>query len=441
MLPNNHADDRVRLAQLGDAIKLVYASTYFSATRRYLDATPHRIDEEKMAVILQPVVGARQGEYHYPSFSGVARSYNYYPFGAMRPEDGVAGVALGLGKTVVEGGQALRFCPAYPQILPQLGEPDDFINNSQRTFYGVDLRGGAEALDIAHDSCVVRLELEEAERHGTLELVGSVWSEQDEAFYDGIQRPGLRVVTFAHILKSDAFPLAALLRRLLALGRAGMNSPVEIEFAVNMQASPQELAVLQIRPCGAGGESETVELDGLAREDLVCESAHALGHGIIAGLGDVVYVKPERFDPAHTPTMATEIGELNDALLAENRPYMLIGPGRWGSTHSWLGIPVHWAQICGARVIVETTLEDFVVEPSQGSHFFQNLTSFGIAYLAVNPFSNAGFVDWRWLDAQPAEHETTFLRHVRLAHPLEVRLDGQVSRAAVLKRSPRPAGE
>ena len=440
MLPNNDRDDRVRLAQLGDAIKLVYASTYFSATRRYLEATPHRIDEEKMAVILQPVVGARQGEYHYPSFSGVARSYNYYPFGAMRPEDGVAGVALGLGKTVVEGGQALRFCPAYPQVLPQLGEPDDFINNSQRTFYAVDLRGGAEALDIAQDSCVVRLELEEAERYGALQLVGSVWSEQDEAFHDGIQRPGLRVVTFAHILKSDAFPLAALLRRLLVLGRAGMNSPVEIEFAANMQASPQELAVLQIRPCGAGGESETVELDGLAREDLVCESAHALGHGVIAGLGDVVYVKPERFDPGHTPTMATEIGELNDALLAENRPYMLIGPGRWGSTHSWLGIPVHWAQICGARVIVETTLEDFVVEPSQGSHFFQNLTSFGIAYLAVNPFSNAGFVDWRWLDAQPAEHETTFLRHVRLAHPLEARLDGQVSRAAVLKRSPRPAG-
>jgi hypothetical protein len=279
-----------------------------------------------------------------------------------------------------------------------------------------------------------------AERHGTLALLGSVWSPDEEAFYDGIARSGVRVVTFAHILKSNAFPLAALLQRLLQIGRAGMNSPVEIEFAVNLDSEPQEFAVLQIRPCGVGADQEAVELGELQREELVCFSPHALGNGVITGLADVIYVKPERFDPAHTATIATEIGQLNEKLLAANRPCLLVGPGRWGSSHTWLGIPVTWSQICAARVIVETTLQDFVVEPSQGSHFFQNLTSFGIAYLAVNPFSDEGFIAWDWLEAQPAENETPFVRHVRVAQPLEVRLNGRISHAAVLKRSPHAAG-
>lgn len=440
MLPNNDPDDTVRLAQLCDAIKLVYASTFYTTSRRYLDATPHRVDEEKMAVILQPVVGARHGHWHYPSFSGVARSYNYYPFGAMHPEDGVASVALGLGQTIVDGGQALRFCPAYPHVLPQLGEAEEFINQSQRTFFAVNLRHAPDRSRIIHGSGLVRLELDEAEQQGTLALLGSVWSPDDDAFYDGIDRPGVRVVTFAHILKSSAFPLAPLLQRLLQIGRAGMNSPVEIEFAVNLESEPQEFAVLQIRPCGIGPDHEPAELGELQREELVCFSPHALGNGVIDGLADVIYVKPERFDPAHTPTIATEIGLLNDRLLAANRPCLLVGPGRWGSSHTSLGIPVTWSQICAARVIVETTLQDFVVEPSQGSHFFQNLTAFGIAYLAVNPYSNEGFIDWGWLETQPVENETPFVRHVRLPQALEVRLNGRISHAAVLKRSPRAAG-
>lgn len=435
MLPNNSPDDGVRHEQLSAAIKLVYASTFFSATRRYLEATPHRIDEERMAVILQPIVGAAHGDFHYPDFAGVARSYNYYPFGAMKPDDGVAGVVLGLGKTVVDGGPALRFCPTHPHVLPQLGEPEEFINQSQRTLYAVDLRPSPRAADVAHDGCLVRLDLTDAEKHGTLALAGSVWSPDDQSFFDGIHRPGVRVVTFAHVLKSDAFPLAGVLRRLLALGRTGLNSPVEIEFAVNLSAAPREFAVLQLRPCGNLAGRDLIELGDTRREEVLCFSPHALGHGLIHGLGDVVYVKPERFDPAHTPAMAEEIGHLNDRLMAENRPYLLIGPGRWGSSHSWLGIPVQWSQISAARVIVETTLDDFAVEPSQGSHFFQNLTSFGIAYLSVNPRSDEGFIDWRWLDAQPAVHESQFVRHVRLAHPLETRVNGRISHAAVLKRS------
>jgi CheY-like chemotaxis protein len=435
MLANNHRDPRVRLALLRDAIKLVYASCFMTAARRYLEATPHRLDEEKMAVILEPVVGTRHGNHFYPNISGVARSYNYYPFEPMRPEEGVASVALGLGKTIVDGGQALRFCPAHPGVLPQING-EDFLGESQRQFYAIDVSDEQYALGVERDRCLVPLDLAEAERHGTLELLGSVWCPENEAFYDGICRPGVRVVSFAHVLKNEAFPLARLVRRLLELGRGGMNGPIEIEFAVNLDSQPQEFALLQIRPCGACGEQEEINLGELNPTDLLCFSTHALGHGVMRDVRDVIYVKPERFDAAYTPQMAQQIGELNDRLQAENRPYLLIGPGRWGSSHSWLGIPVAWSQISTARLIVETTLEDFVVEPSQGSHFFQNLTSFGIAYLSVNPFSQDGFVDWAWLDEQPAAHETAFLRHVRLEHALEARLDGQVSRAAILKRAP-----
>lgn len=439
MLANNDPDEDRRLEELCRAIKLVYASTFANVTRRYLQATPHRIEEEKMAVILQPVVGARHGDCFYPNISGVARSYNYYPFGAMRPEDGVASAALGLGKTVVDGGQTLRFSPACPQVLPQLADSEEFINHSQRTYYAIDVSDTQCTPSLERERALVRLDLEQAERDGTLHLLGSVWSPDNEAFYDGIQRPGLRVVTFAHILKSEAFPLAGLLCRLLDIGRAGMNSPVEIEFAVNLESEPKEFAVLQMRPCGTCVERDTVDVSDLPRDELLCYSPHALGNGLIPGLTDVVYVRPEKFDPAHTPQMADEIGALNDDLMAANRPYMLIGPGRWGSSHTWLGIPVNWAQISAARVLVETTLDDFVVELSQGSHFFQNLTSFGIVYLAVNPFSDEGFIDWQWLDAQPAANETGFVRHVRLAQPLEARVNGEVSHAAVLKHSPHAA--
>lgn len=433
MLPNNHPDPATRLLQLRDAIKLVYASTFFAAARRYLAATPHRIEEEKMAVILQPIVGAAREDFFYPSFSGVARSYNYYPMGVMKPEDGVASVALGLGKTIVDGGQALRFCPAHPWALPQLGDAEEFMTHSQRTFYAVDLRVPQRFPTVDRDDGLVQLDLDIAEQQRSLHLLGSTWSSDNQTFYDGIERPGTRVVTFAHILKNDAFPLAALVSRLLAIGRAGMNSPVEIEFAGNLESDPKELAILQIRPCGACVDETPVELEDFTRDDLLCYSTHALGNGVKTGLSDIVYVRPAQFDAAHTPQMAEEIGQLNERLMAENRPYVLIGPGRWGSSHPWLGIPVVWSQISAARVLVETTLRNFVVEPSQGSHFFQNLTSFGIVYFAVNPNAADGYIDWNWLEQQPIAAETAFIRHVRLAQPLEARARGEVSRGAILK--------
>lgn len=385
-------------------------------------------------------MGTRHGDVFYADISGVARSYNYYPFAPMRPEDGVAIVALGLGKTVVDGGRALRFCPVYPHVLPQMSLGEDFINDSQRGFYAIRLTDTRVNLDLAHEGCLIYLDPAEAEKHGTLHLLGSVWSPDNEMFYDGIHQPGVRVVSFAHILKNEAFPLAALLRRLLEIGRAGLNTPVELEFAVNLATDPKELCVLQIRPCETCADQESVDLDGLRREELLCYSPHALGNGTIPGIRDIVYVKPDRFDPAQTPRMAAGIGALNDQLLEQNRPYLLIGPGRWGSSHRHLGIPADWAQVCAARVIVETTLDDFVVELSQGAHFFQNLTSFGIAYLTVNPHSDDGFIDWQWLAAQPVAQESEFLRHVRLQHPLEARLNGELSHAAILKHAAPPRG-
>jgi len=440
MIPNNHPDPHIRLAQLCDAIKLVYASTFSAAARRYLSMTPHRIEEEKMAVVLEPVVGTRHGDYYYPSLAGVARSYNYYPFGQMKPEDGVACVALGLGRLVAEGGPALRFCPAYPQVLPQLALGEKFLDQSQRTFYAIDLSHPERGAGAGADPAVVSLDLDLAELHGTLAPVGSVWSREDQAFYDGISRPGIRVVTMAAVLKSGAFPLAAIVRRLLQIGQAGMNRPVEIEFAVNLEADPKELAVLQLRPSTEiGAAADCVELGECADEDVLCYSPRALGNGVVDSISDIVYVRPDRFDPTRTLEIAAEISALNDALLEANRPMVLIGPGRWGSSTPALGIPVNWGDISAARVIVETTLADYAVEPSQGSHFFHNLISFGIAYLTVDTRAGRGRIDWDWLAAQPAQRQMQFIRHVRTEHPLEIRIDGRRLCAVVLKRARRTA--
>lgn len=440
MLPNAHPNIETRLRQLCDAIRLVYASCFYGEARAYLQATPHPIEAQKMAVIVQQVVGSAYGSRYYPSFAGVARSYNFYPFGHMKPEDGVACVALGLGRQVVEGNQGLRFCPTHPHVLPQLALGQQFLDQSQRMFYAVDLGRAALEFTSAADPAVVAYGLDEAEADGTLSAVGSVWSEEGEAFYDGIYRSGTRAITFAHVLKSDLFPLANILRSVLELGRRGFSAPVEIEFAGNCSPAPSEFAILQIRPYGTGNDFEPVEVDGLERACLLCYSEQALGNGVVHDVRDVIYVRPETFDASATPQIAEEIGRLNQRMHEEQRGYVVIGPGRWGTSNSWLGIPVAWGQVSGARMIIETTLANFVVDSSQGSHFFHNLTASGAAYVAVDPRAGQGFVDWDWLDAQPALDETRHLRHVRLGEPLELRIDGRTSRAAVLKRrAPRSA--
>ena len=439
MIANNAPDDEDRLRELCTAVKLVYASTFYDVARRYLESTPYRIEEQRMGVILQQIVGNRHEHYFYPSFAGVVRSYNFYPFGHMKPEEGVASVVLGLGQMVAEGGEALRFCPAHPQVLPQLAHGEQFLDHSQRGFFAIDLHSSNQgAGDQPGLSTVIsRLELEDAERHGTLQPIGSVWSHENHCFYDGISRPGVRAVTFAHVLKAEIFPLARILCDVLDMGRESMSGPVEIEFAVNLESRPREFAILQMRPYGAGGDYEPVEIDAIPEDFMICRSSQALGNGVIDGLTDIVYVRPDAFDAAQTRQIAEQVADVNEKLRSEGRPYLLIGLGRWGSSNHWLGIPVNWGQVSAARVIVEASLENFMVDPSQGSHFFHNLTSVGVAYLTVGGASTSDFVDWKWLAQQPAETETEFIRHIRLDLPIEARIDGRTSRAAILKWSAR----
>ncbi len=433
MIPNNHPDLEVRLSQLCDAVKLVYASTYYEGARRYLAAIANRVEEEKMAVVIQQVVGRRHEHYVYPDFAGVAHSTNHYPTGRLLPEDGVAMVALGLGRIVVEGGQCLRFSPRAPQRLLQFSSVEETLRNSQRQLLALDVRDSDKRLNPDEHANVVTLELADAERHGTLTAVGSVYSPENDAIYDGIGRKGPRLVTFAPVLKSDLFPLPGVLRFLLELCRRSLNCAVEIEFAVNLhpdEQQPHEFGLLQVRPLAAELETPTLPEELLTDPRAVIATDTALGNGRYDGIRDIVYVDPERFDRGRTPEIAEQVGELNRRLQDEGCRYLLIGFGRWGSSDRWLGIPVQWVQISGAAVIVESDTGDFKVTPSQGTHFFQNLTSFRVGYLTVG--QGHGRIDWEWLRRQPAVAETRFLRHVRLPQPLEVLVDGHHSRAVVL---------
>jgi CheY-like chemotaxis protein len=436
MLANTNPKPEVRLGELAAALKLVYASTFSRNAKAYLANTPHRPEEEKMAVVVQRLVGRGHGRFFYPAFAGVACSRNYYPVLGLKAAEGLGAVALGFGKTVVEGGKAVRFSPGAPRRVPQFSSTSGYLETAQRQFYALALDRGLAVAQADHTDALVVLGLDEAERDGALAQVGSVYSPDNDAVYDGIGRPGIRLVTFAPILKGGLFPLSRILTRLLALGEQAMSCPVEIEFAVNLPADdgqPGEFAVLQIRPLVVEVGAE--DLDELLRlttaDSVLCLSQQALGQGRIQGVRDVVYVKPAAFDRSQTLTVASEVGAVNRALIEEGRPYLMIGPGRWGTADRWLGIPVEWHQIAGARVIVETELEDVAVTPSEGTHFFQNITSFGIGYLTVQRHS--GSVDFDWLAAQPASGETSFLRHVRLERPLDVRIDGRSGRGVVLK--------
>jgi CheY-like chemotaxis protein len=445
MLPNNHLNLDVRLQQLCDTIRLVYASTFTRSAKRYMEATGYHVEEEKMGVILQEIVGAQYGDHFYPTFSGVARSYNFYPLGKLKPEEGICCVALGLGKMVVEGGEMLMFSPAHPEILPQFTDRKAMLANSQRSFYALFMGRSTAAHVIETDANLRTYDLEVAERDGTLAPLGSVYCPENDLLYDGINRPGARVITFAHILKSRVFPLADIIKVLLEIGRHGMACPIEIEFAVNLNARPKEFAVLQIRPTVSDEAEEAVALEEDDPSRFLCYSPQTMGNGYIRGLRDILFVKPDRFDSVQTRKIAAEIASLNEKLKQAGRASLLIGPGRWGSADPWLGIPVTWEQISTAQAIVETTLDDFVITPSQGTHFFQNLTSFRIGYLTVNPTAGGGFVDWDWLNHVAADprvgriaDETPFVRHVQLAEPVEVKLDGRSRRGVISK--PRADG-
>jgi CheY-like chemotaxis protein len=432
MLPNNDLDADARLESLCQAVKLVFASTFSRNAKAYIAATPYRIEEEKMAVLVQELVGRRFGDHFYPHFAGVAESYNFYPIGPQRPEDGVAQVALGLGRMVVEGGEALRFSPRHPQVLPQFSTPQAVLKTSQRSFYALDLSKTRPDLRLGPESTVKRYDLAAAESDGTLGLVGSVYSAADNIIRDSLDQPGPRVVTFNNVLKWGTVPLAETLATLLEVSHAGMGSPVELEFAVDLGDETPTLYFLQLRPFAGWAQAMGAEVELPPRDQALCLSHNAMGFGRIGDLYDIVHVRREKFDPARSREIAREVGELNERLVAERRPYVLVGPGRWGTAEHWLGIPVQWLQIAGAKVIVESFRPGFYVDPSQGTHFFQNITSLRIGYLTVRE-DGEEMVDWEWLAAQPALRETEHLRHVRLEAPVVAHLDGRRRRGAIVK--------
>jgi CheY-like chemotaxis protein len=435
MLPNHQPSTRVRLERLVDAVKRVYASTFSHHAKAYLRATPYRLEEEKMAVILQKVVGGPHGGRFYPEFSGVARSHNFYPVPPLTSEDGVAAVALGMGRSVVEGEKCLTFCPRYPRHLLQFSSVDDMLANSQRQFWALE-PGRPEGGDPEEALRETRFGLEVAEADGTLYALGSTYSQDNHVVYDGLSRPGVRLVSFAPILKHDVFPLAEILALLLDIGRRGMNRPAEIEFAVRLDVptgQPREFGFLQMRPLVLSRETAELEIADVETGALVCRSTKVLGNGRLDDLRHVVVVDFHRFDRAQSRQAAGAVARFNAELQSRGAPYLLIGVGRWGSTDPWLGIPVTWDEISGARVIVEAGFRDIRVVPSQGSHFFQNLTSFQVGYFTANPELGEGFVDWDWLAAQPAEAEDGHVRLLRFEQPLVVKMNGRQNQGVIHK--------
>jgi CheY-like chemotaxis protein len=436
MLPNNHDNLGVRLAQLMASIKRVYASTFSSHAKAYLDATPYRLEEEKMAVIVQRVVGAQHDGVFYPDFAGVARSHNFYPTPPMGSEDGIAAVALGLGRTVVSGERCLRFSPRFPQHILQFSSVQDFLKYSQREFWSLDLGLDPEGTHDPEDLRMVKLGLDRAEQHGTLQALGSTYSPENGAIADGLSRPGVRLASFAPVLKHDAFPLAEILDHLLEIGVGGTSSPVEIEFAVNLstpRGAPREFGFLQMRPLALSREFDELEIGEIDQRDVLVQSQSVLGHGRIDTLRDVVAIDYDLFDRASSHEVARDVAHFNAELRRRGIPYLLIGVGRWGSADPWLGIPVTWDQIAGARVIVEAGFKDLRVTPSQGTHFFQNLTSSNVGYFTVNQDVGEGIVDWEWLAGRPAVRETRLVRHLRFDEPIVVMMNGKTNQGVIFK--------
>ncbi len=437
MLPNNQVNPLVRLNDLLSTIKRVYASTFYQAAKNYIKLTSYRLEEEKMAVIVQKMVGSKHENRYYPAFSGVAKSYNFYPLPPQKPSDGIVSAALGLGKWVVDGGITVRFCPKYPNDLIQFYSVKHALDNSQRKFYALRMDEVNRFVETTYDTLVETFDLSVAEADGTLNFVGATYSNDNQAIYDGLGRAGTRLVTFSPVLKNKIFPLNQIIELLLDMGTWGMGTPVEIEFAVNMfppAGSKKEFGVLQMRPLVISQEVEELNLDENNVDHLICQSAQILGNGIIQDIYDIVLVDYNKFDRSKSREVASEVALFNQQLLNEKRPYLLIGVGRWGSLDPWLGIPVGWEQIAGARVIIETNFKDMNVEPSQGSHFFQNITSFMIGYFTINTTaSRKGFIDWEWLLNQAPLQVKEYTRLIRFQKPIIVKMNGHQNKGIILK--------
>jgi hypothetical protein len=432
MTPNNQLDVDSRFRRLVEAVKLVWASTFFREAKSYRKTMRGACGDEKMAVIVQEVVGLHHGERFYPNVSGVARSYNYYPSGHARPEDGVASLALGLGKAIVDGEPCWSYSPAYPKAPPPYNSIGELLDATQREFWAVNM-GQAPYDPEKETEHLVRCALADAEADDALRFVASTYDPHAQRITAGASVKGPRLVNFAPILAYNQVELNETVRRLLAACEDSVGEPVEIEFAVSIDAAGvARVGFLQVRPLVVGREAVTIgdaEMDG---PQVLVGSRHVLGNGQDDSVFDVVYVKPTAFDVAATTAIAAELEAINDGLLREGRPYLLMGFGRWGTSDQWGGVPVVWAQICGARAIVEASTSAFRADLSQGSHFFHNLTSFSVLYFSLDA-QESRRIDWPWLETQQAATETRYLRHVRLAAPLSIRVDGRCGRGVIAR--------
>jgi len=429
-------DNKEMVKMLSDAIKEVYASVYYKASKAYMTATANVIDEEKMGIVLQEVCGNRHGDTYYPTISGVARSINYYPIGSEKAEDGIVNIAFGLGKLIVEGGLSLRFSPKHPRKILQLSSPETALRDTQKEFYALDLNTSSFVPSTDDGVNILKIDIKDMNNEVAMKSILSTYDRNNNVLRDGTINQGKRVVTFSNVLQHNTFPLAEILCTLLELGQREMNNPIEIEFAVNLETpagAPKIFSFLQIRPIVHTEETYQINIDHIRAEETLIYSESALGNGLFKGIHDLIYIKPESFSAANNRSVAVEIEKINARFVKEGKGYVLIGPGRWGSTDPWLGIPVKWPQISAARIIIESGLKNYRIDPSQGTHFFQNLTSFRVGYFTINPYINEGSYDVEFLNGLASVYEDNFVRHIRFDNPLEIMIDGKNHKGVIMK--------
>lgn len=430
IIPNNQFDPQVRFRRLIEAVKYVYASLFFRGAKEYMKITGHSVQDEKMAVIIQKVHGRRHGDLFYPDISGVARSYNFYPMERARHEDGVVHLALGLGKTIVDGGISWSFSPARPHVKPPYRTVDELLKLTQTRFWAVNMGDPPEFDPLKETEYMVQKNITAAEDHGTLKYTASTYDPYGQRLTIGTASPGPRVLTFGRILELEEIPLNQILIDLMEVCESALDSPVEIEFAVTL--NPHQLSFLQVRPMNVMKDIVEIEEHELENGELLLASKNVLGNGENRAVQDIIYVPPEQFESKNTQEIALQLKDWNRKLVDAGRPYLLIVLGRLGTTDPWLGIPIRWEDVSGAKAVVETTSESFQVVLSQGSHYFHNLTSLGVFYFSV-PFSSPFPIDWAWLEAHPAEAQTDHLRHIRVKQPLEIKVDGRKGTGLIKK--------
>jgi hypothetical protein len=438
MIPNIINDKHLTIKILTEAIKSVYASVFFRDSKAYMAATANVIDEEKMGIVLQDVCGNTYKDRFYPTFSGVARSINFYPIDPEKSEEGIINVALGLGKHIVDGGKSIRFSPKHPAKILQLSSPELTLRDTQKEFFALDLDPKSFVPSTSEDVNIIKLKISDAHDDKALKHIGSTYDFQNNIIKDSVMYEGKKLVTFANILKHKTFPLSQILIDFMEIGRREMNNHIEVEFAVNFPLNENEnpvFSLLQIRPIIETDQEVNINIQNVKHEETILFSESVLGNGVYNNIRDIIYVKIDDFNSLNNIKIVDKIENLNKQFVENEENYILIGPGRWGSSDAALGIPVKWSQISGARIIVESNLSNYRIDPSQGTHFFHNLTSFRVGYFTINSFINDGSYDIGYLNKLECVYEDEFIRHVRFKNNLRIEIDGKTSKGVVYKEA------